>query len=593
MKFTMTPHQERVPYTFPMKEEERAIFWKELKEMLVLRHIRRVSEFDDQALFFVRPFLASTGGKKRLVFDLAPLNRFLTYPSFRQEGVKEALEAVSPGDWFVKIDIRKAFWHIPVGRNFRKYVRFRVGEEEYEVTSMPLGLGSAPFICHALMSRVAATLREENLRLSFFVDDWLAIGSSKEEAELTAQKIIWRLVGLGFFLNDAKTMREARQKVEFLGLTFDADSALISVPSKKLKDLASTAKKMMEKGATTARRAQSLLGSLAFFSLVHPRASAHKTAIERWKNDLLKEKGWDEPETISRNMMKELKWWSVVRRGIASSPMSKGRVDVMVQTDAGPLGWAATWSRSGETWDELAGAFGRRDVQRSSNVRELKALKNVLKMRARSWRGTHLEWTTDSAVAARYVRKIHGRFDHLVKLARQVNELLWRSKILLSIKLVKGTEIPEVDLLSRLRDRADWTIQDQCWARIVARWGIPQLDLFASRFSTRAVNYVSKVPDSNALWTDAFASSWGDWSLVYAFPPPKLALKTVKKIITDGVREAILILPCAVGAWTHFLERITLDVISIPWGAVRDTTGRNVVIPLQAYRVSGLLYSLH
>jgi hypothetical protein len=170
---------------------------------------------------------------------------------------------------------------------------------------------------------------------------------------------------------------------------------------------------------------------------------------------------------------------------------------------------------------------------------------------------------------------------------------LWRSKILLSIKLVKGTEIPEVDLLSRLRDRADWTIQDQCWARIVARWGIPQLDLFASRFSTRAVNYVSKVPDSNALWTDAFASSWGDWSLVYAFPPPKLALKTVKKIITDGVREAILILPCAVGAWTHFLERITLDVISIPWGAVRDTTGRNVVIPLQAYRVSGLLYSLH
>jgi hypothetical protein len=47
-------------------------------------------------------------------------------------------------------------------------------------------------------------------------------------------------------------MREARQKVEFLGLTFDVDSALISVPSKKLKDLASTAKKMMEKGATTA-----------------------------------------------------------------------------------------------------------------------------------------------------------------------------------------------------------------------------------------------------------------------------------------------------------------------------------------------------
>jgi hypothetical protein len=317
--------------------------------------------------------------------------------------------------------------------------------------------------------------------------------------------------------------------------------------------------------------------------------TAHKTALERWKNQLLKERGWDAKRAISKKMRTELRWWSRVREKWARRPMEKGRVHVRLQTDAGPLGWAATWRIEGEPSAELVGAFGPADVRKSSNVREMKAFKNALKSSARSWRGQHLEWTTDSVVAARYMKKIHGKHDHLVKLAKQINEILWKWSIRLSIRVMKGVEIEETDHLSRLHDKADWELARSAWLNIVSRWGTPTIDMFASRFSAKTEAYVTRTSDSQALWTDAFASTWAEWDHVYAFPPLKLALRTVAKVVKEEVPVATLVLPSNGGAWTPWLQSITVDQWCLPWGAVRDTVGRPVEMKLSVYLVSGLL----
>ena len=65
---------------------------------------------------------------------------------------------------------------------------------------------------------------------------------------------------------------------------------------------------------------------------------------------------------------------------------------------------------------------------------------------------------TDSAITTRYVQKVHRRYDHLVSIAKRINQLLLQYRIRIMVKLVKSEEISKADLLLRLRDKADWKL---------------------------------------------------------------------------------------------------------------------------------------
>lgn len=72
-------------------------------------------------------------------------------------------------------------------------------------------------------------------------------------------------------------------------------------------------------------------------------------------------------------------------------------------------------------------------------------------------------------------------------------------------------------------------------------WGIPDLDLFASRLNTQLVNYVSWATDPGAKWINAFSISWEN-DYLYCFPPFSCIKNVVKKMVEDHA-EIILIVP--------------------------------------------------
>jgi len=53
---------------------------------------------------------------------------------------------------------------------------------------------------------------------------------------------------------------------------------------------------------------------------------------------------------------------------------------------------------------------------------------------------------------------------------------------------------------------------------IVATWGEPTIDLFASRLNKQVACYASWKPYPEASYVDAFSISWND-HLFYVFPP--------------------------------------------------------------------------
>ncbi|XP_073399759.1 uncharacterized protein [Dendrobates tinctorius] len=63
-------------------------------------------------------------GKHRLIIDLKPLNHFIKYRRFKMESVKSAIPLIGRGWQMATIDLRDAYYHVPIHPDHRKFLRF-------------------------------------------------------------------------------------------------------------------------------------------------------------------------------------------------------------------------------------------------------------------------------------------------------------------------------------------------------------------------------------------------------------------------------------------------------------------------------------
>ena len=105
-----------------------------------------------------------------------------------------------------------------------------------------------------------------------------------------------------------------------------------------------------------------------------------------------------------------------------------------------------------------------------------------------------------------------------------------------------GKENVEADRESRtFNDNTEWSLKENIFHSIVETYGMPSIDLFASRINRKVPRYVSWRPDPEAQFVDAFSCSWSQEQF-YAFPPFSLILHCLKKIeMEEG--EGIIIVP--------------------------------------------------
>lgn len=76
------------------------------------------------------------------------------------------------------------------------------------------------------------------------------------------------------------------------------------------------------------------------------------------------------------------------------------------------------------------------------------------------------------------------------------------------------------DCLSRGRSVPEWHLLPPAAEAIFTRWGIPEVDLFATRETAVVPSYVTlNSRDGSALFCDAFSQKW-DFQTAWVFPPP-------------------------------------------------------------------------
>ncbi|KAJ1110108.1 hypothetical protein NDU88_007463 [Pleurodeles waltl] len=153
--------------------------------------------------------------------DLRILNWFLKQEKFKMLTLSQVLLALNEGDWMVYVDLQDAYFHIPVLKSHRKYLRFLVGSQHYQVAVLPFGLTSAPVVFTKVMAVVAAELRRRGIAVFPYLDDWLIKARTPGFVRLQLQSTTQLLFDLGFSIDVPKSHLEPSQRLLFIGAVLD------------------------------------------------------------------------------------------------------------------------------------------------------------------------------------------------------------------------------------------------------------------------------------------------------------------------------------------------------------------------------------
>ncbi len=125
------------------------------------RSHRNHSSSPERAGFYSRYFLVPQKDVSlRPILDLRLLNYALMKSSFRMITLKQILLQICPGDRFMSLDLKDAYFHIQVAPIYRRFLRLAFERVAYQYKVLPFGLCLAPRTFIQCMDAALSPLRQ-------------------------------------------------------------------------------------------------------------------------------------------------------------------------------------------------------------------------------------------------------------------------------------------------------------------------------------------------------------------------------------------------------------------------------------------------
>ena len=203
---------------------ETAALSEEVAAMLEKKAIIKVPDHQEAKGFHSQLFCVpkKDGGTRPIIINLKALNQSVHKVHFKMKGINMLKDMLKRGDWLTKVDLKDAYFMIPIAPYQRRLLHFKWQGSTYQFTCLPFGLSSAPWVFTKTTKPVMAILRSLGLRMIIYIDDILLMAETKSQAQENTAGLVFCLENLGFIINQKKSVLDPGQGIEFLGFTVNS-----------------------------------------------------------------------------------------------------------------------------------------------------------------------------------------------------------------------------------------------------------------------------------------------------------------------------------------------------------------------------------
>ncbi len=510
--------------------------------------------------FYSHMFLVpKQNGQWRPVIDLKALNVCLEIPTFHMETLESIRAAMRQGDWTVSIDLSDAYFHVPIHKDFRRFLMFSHRDKVWQFRALPFGLATAPRVFTMVMEEVKCMAAKRGLTIHMYLDDWLIRAQSPVLLRSQCRWFLDLCARLGLQINLVKSDLEPSQKFTFLGCRFDTITHRVYPSDKRLKLIDPLLKSFSSRIPHTARKWESLLGLLSATEKTVPLGRAHVRGLQRclasqWSPE--QDHRWTIVR-VDRDALVDIRWWQdpvILEMGCPTQPLPH---DLEIYTDSSVSGWGA--HMGGLT---VSGVWSPQSAQLHINNLELRAVVLALEHWQAQLHHRVILVVTDNTTVMSYINKQGGtRSRSLSVLATRLHLFCFKISTSIRAKHIAGRLNVLADSLSRKGQvlHTEWSLCPVVFKQICRLLGTPMVDLFATSYNTKLPVFVSPYPDRSAMETDSLSIPWkGFWG--YAYPPTTILVQVLNKIRTEECKIMLIAPAFTRASWFNPLLDLLVEV---------------------------------
>ena len=153
-----------------------------------------------------------------MILNLKELIEYVTYYHFKMDTLPIALRLITPGAYVASIDLKDAYYTVPIHTDHQKYLKFNWQGNFFIFTVLPNGLSCGPRMFTKLLKPVFAALTIKGHTILGYIDDTLIVGPTALAVEETVRGTVLLFESLGFMINQGKSVFKPSRPVTFWGL---------------------------------------------------------------------------------------------------------------------------------------------------------------------------------------------------------------------------------------------------------------------------------------------------------------------------------------------------------------------------------------
>ena len=458
------------------------------------------------------------------------------------ETVASVLLSVREGDFLASLDLKDAYFQIPIHGSSRKLLRFMSEGTVYQFKALCFGLSTAPQVFTRVFAAVSAWAHARGIRLLRYLDDWLVLSSSEKKAKESIRELLSLCRTLGIVINEKKSDLVPSQSAKYLGMTIDTGASKVFPSLARVEKFLTVAERFCTMQSPPAQLWQVVLGHLASLERLVPHGRLRMRSLQ-WH---LKSQWSPEsdppslPVALPEEARRDLSWWMVRDHLLVGVRFGTPAPDLHLYSDASSSGWGA------HLLDQnVSGVWSAQEELLHINLLEMKALFLALQAFQEDVAGHHVTAMCDNSTVVAYINKQGGTVSRPLCLLTS-RLLRWTESfdVHLEARYLPGESNVLADVLSRRGQvvGTEWSLHPQVARALLRAWGNPSIDLFVTCLNAKLPLYCSLVPDPQAVFEDAFRHPWDDLDL-YAFPPFALVSRVIARVQQSSRVAMTLVAP--------------------------------------------------